>query len=499
LFVNTNINNYSFGYNTKNNKHELKNSNSEKEDCTTQIDSCENDSIVVSPLSSLDDNVDKNTLSFFSGKRQCTRCDMVLPKESFTTSQLKGSIQKIKCKSCISKGKVTKKSSSNKKRNTKLLNKDFKIVIKTSSRKITTSGSYQNSNNTEETIKICSSINNKKNAKKKNNAAKKKSQNKNLITNKDEVKALLRERINIMPDQQQQPQSIHLDWNSLPSSSISDADEKNVSRQVLQRGDYGPVDEKIKARILTILKSSSMTLSQVISLRAALLQQKAMFHHNRLVSKGLALYQDYTTKRKSITSLSRDVDCPPLNVFRTVVFKHMCNFKKAQIKKCLNNPGAYLQKREQEELRIALKTDVTAQFDQAQLLRAADRFEDIIAAFLTEKGVTFVRQEQLMEEQKKAFGNAVVTPDFLILDEFYINDQRINWIDAKAFYGANTEQIVKTFRRQMSKYIDYWGEGAVIFLEGCNEVLKLDKCTTLSAQGVLKGIDNFWDDVFTLS
>jgi len=380
-------------------------------------------------------------------ERQCVRCRMVLPRDSFSTSKLKGPVKKLKCKTCVQEDKPISRKPTNREINV----------------------NETNNHNNEE--KSPSGKNGRKSIEK---------SQKKFVTDKEEIKAILKERLNVMPLGQTQ-KSFSLRWNS---SSISQTDEKNAATKVLEKGDYGPIDETLKTHILKIIESSSssMTLSQVISLRAALLQQKAMFHHGKLLRKSEKLYKEYKAG-KSIVDLARDVDCPPLNVFR-IILKNM-HLGKAQIKKCLNNPEVLLRKREQEELKAAVDMDITAQFDQAHSLKVANDFEDIIADFLQEKGVTFVRQEQLTEEQMEVFGTTVLTPDFLLLDELKINETRVNWIDAKAFYGANTPMNIKTFKKQMSRYTNHWGEGAVVYLDGFSEMLKLEKCTMLTAQGVL--------------
>ena len=57
--------------------------------------------------------------------------------------------------------------------------------------------------------------------------------------------------------------------------------------------------------------------------------------------------------------------------------------------------------------------------------------------------VRFKTQEDLTKEQMEKYGRPINTPDFLILSDFYINNKKINWIDAKNFYGANTFLIKK--------------------------------------------------------
>ena len=57
------------------------------------------------------------------------------------------------------------------------------------------------------------------------------------------------------------------------------------------------------------------------------------------------------------------------------------------------------------------------------------------------------------------------------MEDFYINNKKINWIDAKNYYGANTTLIKKTIKKQMDKYNKEFGSGAIIFNLGYSSAL----------------------------
>mmetsp|Transcript_20284 Transcript_20284/g.22682 ORF Transcript_20284/g.22682 Transcript_20284/m.22682 type:complete len:371 (+) Transcript_20284:2-1114(+) len=300
---------------------------------------------------------------------------------------------------------------------------------------------------------------------------------------KEEITAILRERRNDMPLDKKK-RYFNLSWNSNPP--ISEADEKNMAPQVVDNGDYAPVNDAVKTRILEFIESfsSPMTLSQAISLREALLRQKSMSRNHEITKRKEEIFNEYKGG-KSILDLAQDIDCPPCNVFRAVL-RQMDTGKKKKVKSYLKRPER-LPKREQEELKAVLEKDIVARFDQTQSLKLGNSFEDIIAEFLKEKGIIFVRQDQLVKEQKEEFGKAFSTPDFLLLDEVTINGKKVNWIDGKAYYGANVPYIKGHSKSQISRYIDHWGEGAIIYLYGFNEILnlKLEKCIVLNADRVL--------------
>lgn len=69
-----------------------------------------------------------------------------------------------------------------------------------------------------------------------------------------------------------------------------------------------------------------------------------------------------------------------------------------------------------------------------------------------------------------------LTPDFLSLDDVYINGVKVTWIDCKCYYGSGCMGIHgKTSLQRVSvDYSNKWGPGAVIFAFGFCESFELD-------------------------
>jgi hypothetical protein len=111
---------------------------------------------------------------------------------------------------------------------------------------------------------------------------------------------------------------------------------------------------------------------------------------------------------------------------------------------------------------LALKYDVYGFVDEKQKLDESLLFEKKIEKILKSNNVEYETQETLTKQQH-INGNVFSTPDFLIKSELYINNKRVYWIDAKNFYGANTSFIIKSIKKQTSKYINLYGDGCIIF------------------------------------
>ena len=59
--------------------------------------------------------------------------------------------------------------------------------------------------------------------------------------------------------------------------------------------------------------------------------------------------------------------------------------------------------------------------------------------FLIKSKIKYKTQDDLAREQKEKYGHAISTPDFYIIDDLYINNVKIKWIDAKNFFGSYTK------------------------------------------------------------
>ena len=72
----------------------------------------------------------------------------------------------------------------------------------------------------------------------------------------------------------------------------------------------------------------------------------------------------------------------------------------------------------------------------------------------------------MVKEQMEEHGRPVNTPDLLFLDHVEINGEPVAWIDAKHFYGADVNFQRKKIVKQAGRYVDTWGQGALVFRHG---------------------------------
>ena len=114
-----------------------------------------------------------------------------------------------------------------------------------------------------------------------------------------------------------------------------------------------------------------------------------------------------------------------------------------------------------------LAADVYAERDLGSAKEAklhATRFEEAVAAYLTQEGVAFETEEALVLRAAGA------TPDFRV--NATVNGRHVGWIDAKTYYGAasmdDARLPVNKLRAQAERFAAVFGPGAFVFLCGCS-------------------------------
>lgn len=276
------------------------------------------------------------------------------------------------------------------------------------------------------------------------------------------------------PEDTSEPKSFSFEWATVP---VPLKDEEAMAGKVMRKGEFGWLEDERVDQIAVIAEGYKMTLEQALSLRSALLQQKTVYGHGRLRSQGknmLRLYKEGV----SVVDLSTRFDFPPMNIFRIILTE--MRWSKSKIKESLRQPSK-LSKRERAEFEAAEAADRVSNVDQGESQERADLFEDILADWFEDQGVRLRRQPEMVKEQKQDLGRPVRTPDILFLDHVEINGKPVAWIDAKHFYGADVDFQRKKMAKQMARYIEEWGSGAVVYRHGFSANLFMPGCTLLDA------------------
>jgi hypothetical protein len=125
-----------------------------------------------------------------------------------------------------------------------------------------------------------------------------------------------------------------------------------------------------------------------------------------------------------------------------------------------------LNQRDKEEFDFAKNYDIASPYEQKNRHQYALDFENDIKSILDKNNIPYFSQDELVSQQIKKYGKAMSTPDFLLKEPILINNNIINWIDAKNYFGTNVQLYYNSIAKQSLKYVDWYGSGAFIFKYG---------------------------------
>jgi hypothetical protein len=182
----------------------------------------------------------------------------------------------------------------------------------------------------------------------------------------------------------EEPRRFSFEW---PLTPVPLTEEEKAAELVVRKGEFGWLPDERVEEIRAGVEAFHMTLEQALSLRSALLQQKTVYSHHKMKSRGKALRSAYD-EGVSIVDLSKRFDFPPMNIFRTVLEEK--GWGKTKIKESFKDPKR-LKQREREEFEAAEAADRVSNVDQSESADAADLFEEILADWFEAQGVRLCR------------------------------------------------------------------------------------------------------------
>jgi len=157
--------------------------------------------------------------------------------------------------------------------------------------------------------------------------------------------------------------------------------------------------------------------------------------------------------------------------------------------------------------------------DEESIRKSADIFERTIEDCLVQQGISFLNETQQKQSEDRGIR---LTPDFLFSQPVQLVRYRvakkgggrqpqppiaIHWVEAKMFYGASTIPhgtggAIGTIRAKMERYVNAFGPGAIIFMQGYGDQLAKDLdgigVTVLSGTSIPRHmIQQVWDHQMT--
>ena len=285
------------------------------------------------------------------------------------------------------------------------------------------------------------------------------------------------------------PEKVEIKWKT---KAVTKEVQTKAGKIACIPGEFGFLPEERVQEIAVKLDGMPITLEQALSLRAALNQEKSVYSHSKLMRRSNELSRRYDSG-ESVIALSKRFDAPPVNTFRAILTGR--GWTKNRIKETLNKNPSKLNKRDREQFELAESVDRVSSVNQTETQTAAEVFEEILCSYFESVGVRFRRQEELLREQTKQEGRAIITPDLLLLDDVRINGVPCAWIDAKHFFGADLKFPKKKTQKQVDRYVAEYGQGALVYRHGFCEGLRLRGAIKLDSSPLdLKPLEDFHEN-----
>ena len=263
--------------------------------------------------------------------------------------------------------------------------------------------------------------------------------------------------LNVLPDHIEKYIISKMQFNSFGKTS-----KKELIK--IHHNIYNKFNKKVNLQIINSIKSTFM-------------KESIIKHHHRLEKYSKYILDNYHNNQ--LLELSTKFNLSPMTLIR-YIFEH--NYKQKLKYLIANN---ILSVYDKEQLAIADTNDIYANIDQIDQSIESIKFEKSIEEYLIKNNVKYYTQEELASEQSKKHGYSICTPDFEIKSDLIINNKKINWIDAKNFYGANSSFMIKKINKQIQKYIINYGQGCIIFNHGFNSKLTFKNVLILDYQSLM--------------
>ena len=242
--------------------------------------------------------------------------------------------------------------------------------------------------------------------------------------NNDKNKVYLKLNTNIIPYEQEKKIVKIVLRSQHPYADITDDTIKEVNK----------INKNIRIDLLKSMKSSIIKNNMIIQ-----------YAHLKINNTKIA--EEYVNT--NVLSLSKKYNASPINIIRVVFIHRGLNNK--EIRRLFFN-SILMNEYDKKQFEIAIKYDNYGFIDEKKILDFSIKFELEIEEILKTHNVLYKTQNQLTDEQYKE-GNILCTPDFLILSDLYINNVKVNWIDAKNYYGTYNNFVVKKIKKQTEKYV----------------------------------------------
>ena len=253
----------------------------------------------------------------------------------------------------------------------------------------------------------------------------------------------------------------------LNTNTIPYEEEKQIIKILLRAPHpYADITDEVIKKVNKINRNMGIDLLK--SMKSSIIKNNMIIQYANLKVNNTRIAEEYVNT--NVLNLSKKYSSSPINIVRVVFIHRGMNNK--EIRKLFFNT-VLMNEYDRKQFEIAIKYDNYGFIDEKKILDLSEKFELEIEEILKKNNVVYKTQKQLTDEQYKE-GAVLCTPDFLILSDLYINNIKVNWIDAKNYYGAYNNFVVKKIKKQTEKYVNIHGTGCIIFKYGFSDKIKLN-------------------------
>jgi hypothetical protein len=246
--------------------------------------------------------------------------------------------------------------------------------------------------------------------------------------------------------------------------------------------DYRPADDALIATLTDAFPNADPR--NIVTLWHSLMKDKVIRSFPSMMRKKARLLRAYA--HRNIETVAADYDLAPCTLLRVLLSDSYPSETISQV--FVYGKTSLLTRRDRAQFQRALLHDFDPRDDPlAKSLAAEDKW---VSAFTTLHNLPHRVQDDLVAEQKAAYGRAVATPDLLLHDPIVINGNVCKWIDYKDYVGADIGFLAKSNTAQCARYVAMWGPGALVY-HAVVEGWELPGVVMLSADELLKHADPY--------
>lgn len=198
-----------------------------------------------------------------------------------------------------------------------------------------------------------------------------------------------------------------------------------------------------------------ISLEEALSIRHAAILTKSAQCERRFDAGITAISKMYESGH-DIVSLSNIYRCPPVMLLEKILA-----VKKVLLTEFTDH--SILNDRDSKSLADAALYDDNNYTNKKKRRTEAAENEEKFVNWMRSTGARFKTQEDLVEEQTEEFGGPVATPDILFMEAVSINGVSVKWVEFKDYTGVPDGVLYKSNIRQVKKYTDKWGAGAIVY------------------------------------